>query len=75
LLPESVDAFSGPGLTQALAEVYMVTGENAKAIELIDGLLSRPAELTVAFLKIDPEVDRLRGDPEFQNVLAKHEKG
>ena len=41
-------------MTQALAEVYMVTGENAKAIELLDGLLSRPAELTVAFLKLDP---------------------
>ena len=31
-------------MTQTLAEVYMVTGENAKAIELIDGLLSRPAQ-------------------------------
>ena len=75
LVPESVDAFEGPGLTENLAEVYMVTGENAKAIELIDGLLSRPAELTVAFLKLDPEVDRLRDDPDFQKVLAKHESG
>ncbi|HXA10098.1 MAG TPA: tetratricopeptide repeat protein [Chthoniobacterales bacterium] len=73
LLPESVDAFSGPGMTQALAEVYMVTGDHAKAIELVDGLLSRPGELTVAFLKIDPILDRLRDDPEFQKVLAKHE--
>jgi TolB-like protein/Flp pilus assembly protein TadD len=73
LLPESSDAFSGPGITQALAEVYMVTGENAKAIELMDGLLSRPADLTVAFLKLDPTVDRLRDDPEFQKVLAKYE--
>jgi tetratricopeptide (TPR) repeat protein len=75
LLPESSDAFSGPGMTQALAEVYMVTGENAKAIELLDGLLSRPSELTVAFLKLDPTVDRLRDDPDFQKVLAKHERG
>ncbi len=75
LLPESIDAFSGPAMTQTLAEVYMVTGENAKAIELFDGLLSRPAELTVAFLKLDPTVDRLRGDPAFQKMLAKHEKG
>ena len=48
LLPETVDAFSGPGMTQALAEVYMVTGENAKAIELLDRLLSRPNDVTVA---------------------------
>jgi serine/threonine-protein kinase len=73
LLPESSDAFSGPAMTQTLAEVYMVTGEDAKAIELVDGLLSRPSELTVAFLKLDPIVDRLRDDPEFQKMLAKHE--
>ena len=75
LLPESIDAFSGPDMTQTLAEVYAVTGENAKAIELIDGLLSRPAPLTVAFLKIDPSVDLLRNDPAFQKVLAKYENG
>jgi tetratricopeptide (TPR) repeat protein len=75
LLPESVDAFSGPDMTQALAEVYAVTGENAKAIELIDGLLSRPAPVTVAFLKLDPSVDLLRDDPAFQTMLAKHESG
>jgi len=73
MLPESIDAFSGPSMTQTLAEVYMVTGDHAKAIELVDGLLSRPSELTVAFLKLDPIVDRLRDDPEFQKVLAKHE--
>ena len=73
LLPESIDAFSGPGITQALAEVYVVTGENAKAIELLDGLLSRPGDLTVALLKLDPTWDPLRDDPDFQKVLAKHE--
>ena len=64
---------SGSGMTRALAEVYMVTGEKAKAVELVDGLLSPPAELTVAYLKLDPIVDRLLGDPEFQKVFAKHE--
>jgi TolB-like protein/Flp pilus assembly protein TadD len=73
LLPESVDAFSGPMMKQALAEVYAVTGENAKAIELLDGLLSRPGDLTVPLLKLDPTWDRLRDDPEFQKLLATHE--
>ena len=71
LLPESVDAFSGPAMTQTLAEVYAVTGENAKAIELLAGLLSRPSEVTVAMLKIDPSWDALRNDPAFQNLLSK----
>ena len=57
---------------EALAEVYAVTGENAKAIALLDGLLSRPCDVTVALLKIDPAWDRLREDPAFQSMLTKH---
>jgi tetratricopeptide (TPR) repeat protein len=72
LRPESVDAFEGPGITETLGAVYALTGENAKAIELIDGLLSRPGNLTVTLLKLDPVWDGLRNDPAFQQVLAKH---
>lgn len=73
LLPESVDAFEGPQMTAVLGRVYAVTGENAKAIEVFDGLLSRPSDLTVPFLKLDPVLDGLRKDPAFQQMLAKHE--
>lgn len=72
LRPESRDAFEGPGYTAGLAEVYAVTGEKAKAIELLDGLLSRPGDLTVPLLKLDPTYDNLRDDPAFQQMLAKH---
>jgi TolB-like protein/Tfp pilus assembly protein PilF len=72
LLPESVDAFSGPEMTGVLAEVYAVTGENAKAIALLDGLLSRPSMVTTASLRIDPAMDGLRDDPKFQELLQKY---
>jgi TolB-like protein/Flp pilus assembly protein TadD len=72
LRPESADAFEGPGIKQALAEVYVVTGENAKAIEVLDELLSRPSDVTVAALKLDPTWDPLRNDPAFQEMLTKH---
>ncbi len=75
LLPESVDAFEGPTMTAALAEVYALTGENAKAIELLDGLLNRPSGVTVASLRVDPAMDRLRDDPKFQELLQKYEGG
>ncbi len=70
--PESVDVFEGPDITGVLAEVYAVTGEKAKAIVLLDGLLSRPGYLTVTLLKLDPAWDRLRDDPAFQNLLQKY---
>ncbi len=72
LLPESVDAFSGPDMTAMLAEVYAITGENASAIELLDGLLSRPSGVSVAWLRIDPAMDGLRDDPKFQELLQKY---
>jgi TolB-like protein/Tfp pilus assembly protein PilF len=73
LRPEERDAFEGPGFTATLAEVYATTGENGKAIQLLDGLLSRPGDLTVSILKLDPIYDGLRNDPAFQNLLKKYE--
>jgi TolB-like protein/Flp pilus assembly protein TadD len=72
LRPESADAFEGPGIKQALAEVYAVTGENAQAIQVLDELLSRPSDVTVAALKLDPTWDSLRNDPAFQEMLSRH---
>ena len=59
-------------MTAALAEVCAVTGENLRAIEILDGLPSRPSDVTVPLLKIDPAMDGLRNDPAFQDLLAKH---
>src|SRR5438477_585817 len=54
LLPESKDAFGGPEITEEVAHVHAVLGNNARAIEILDGLLSRPSSLTVPGLKINP---------------------
>jgi serine/threonine-protein kinase len=72
LLPESVDAFDGPNCTQKLAEIYMVGGEHDQALPIVDGLLSRPSNLTVATLKLNPLWDPVRQDPRFIAILQKH---
>lgn len=72
LLPESVDAFDGPVCTQTLAEIYVIVGENDKALEILDGLLARPTQVTVAQLKMNPVCDHLRQDPRFIAMLQKH---
>jgi serine/threonine-protein kinase len=68
LLPESKDAFSGPDITEGVAQVHTIVGENDHAIELLDGLLSRPSTVTVQILKINPIWDPLRSDPRFQKL-------
>jgi TolB-like protein/Tfp pilus assembly protein PilF len=72
LRPESKDAFEGPRITEQAAQVYAILGDNARAIELLDGLLSRPSEVTSQSLKLDPAWDPLRNDPAFQALLAKY---
>jgi serine/threonine-protein kinase len=72
LLPESKDAFSGPDITEGVAQVHAIVGENDRAIEILDGLLSRPSSVTVEILKINPIWDPLRNDPNFQALLTKY---
>jgi TolB-like protein/cytochrome c-type biogenesis protein CcmH/NrfG len=71
LLPESKDAFNGPDITEFAAKIFVAAGEKDRAIDLISGLLKRPAGLTVELLKLDPEWDALRNDPRFQALIGK----
>src|SRR5438477_10438850 len=54
------------------AEGYCIAGETSPAIELLDGLLSRPSNVTVPILKLSPVWDPLRNDPRFQALLEKN---
>jgi TolB-like protein/Tfp pilus assembly protein PilF len=72
LQPESKDAFEGPDITEGVAQVQAIVGENDRAIEILDGLLSRPSSVTVQILKINPIWDSLRNDPGFQALLTKY---
>ena len=72
LRPESKDAFEGPPITEQVAQVYAIIGDNARAIELLDELLSRPSEVTLQALKVNPAWDSIRNDPAFQALFAKY---
>ncbi|HJW38748.1 MAG TPA: tetratricopeptide repeat protein, partial [Candidatus Udaeobacter sp.] len=72
LQPESKDAFEGPDITEGVAQVHAIVGENDRAIEILDGLLSRPSSVTVQILKINPIWDSLRNHPRFQALLTKY---
>jgi TolB-like protein/cytochrome c-type biogenesis protein CcmH/NrfG len=72
LRPESKDAFGGPEITAAVAEVHTILGDHTRAIEILDGLLGRPSAVTVQGLKVNPVWDSLRNDPRFQALLNKY---
>ena len=72
MLPESKDAFGGPEITQNAAEIYTILGDSDKAITILDGLLQRPAAITVPLLKLNPIWDPLRNNPRFQALIDKY---
>jgi TolB-like protein/Flp pilus assembly protein TadD len=72
LLPESKDAFDGPAMTIALAQIYTWTGEIDQALQLVEHSLNTPAGITAPVLKIDPVWDPLRKDPRFQALIDKY---
>jgi hypothetical protein len=75
LLPERKDAFGGQEIMASVAEVHAILGNNADAVEILDGLLSRPSWITVEGLKADPVWDPLRSDPRFQTLISTVAKG
>jgi serine/threonine-protein kinase len=72
LLPESQDAYDGPQISAALAEIYAWVGEQDQAFRLLDHLLQTPNGITVSLLKLDPVWDPLRKDPRFQALIDKY---
>src|SRR5437667_1837123 len=72
LLPESQDAFDGPQVTSALAQICARTGESDEAFRLLDHLLRIPNGLTIPMLKLDPVWDPLRKDPRCQALIDKY---
>ena len=72
LRPESKDAFDGPKITEDVAQVYAILGDNGRAIELLDGLLSRPTGVTLQSLRVNPAWDPIRNDPAFQALFTKY---
>lgn len=71
MLPESADALSGLGATTALAQVYALTGEPDRAVDLLAHLLEVPSEITPWVLKVSPDWDPLRGNPRFEELVAR----
>jgi len=74
LVPESQDAFYGPKVIAALAEIYAWVGEPDEAFRILDHLLSVPNGLTVPTLKLDPVWDPLRKDPRFEKLCEQKSK-
>jgi TolB-like protein/Flp pilus assembly protein TadD len=72
LLPVSKDAFHGPDILQGMAQVCAIVGEKDRALQILDELSRIPSPQTAALLKLNPIWDPIRGDPRFEQLIAKY---
>ena len=70
ILPITKEAVNGPSRVLDLARIYTMVGEQDAAIDLLEKLLSIPAQLSVPLLKIDPIWNPLRNNPRFQKLIG-----
>jgi TolB-like protein len=70
LLPISKDASNGPYMLHQLVRVYILTGEQDKAMDALEELLKVPYIVTKGWLKIDPNFDPLRKNPRFVKLVG-----
>lgn len=69
LLPLHRDANGGTFRVEDLARIYVMVGEDEKALEQIELLLSIPADLSTSLLQLDPAWKPLENNPKFIELL------
>jgi TolB-like protein/thioredoxin-like negative regulator of GroEL len=69
MAPMSKDAYGGAYNQLQLARIYILVGEQEKALDQLEPLLKVPHYLSPGWLKIDPTFDPLRKNPRFQKLV------
>ena len=67
----SADAYDGADCLLGQAQILARAGAADRAVVTVEHLLSIPSPISVAWLRLDPKWDRLRGDPAFRAVLQR----
>ena len=67
----SADAYDGADCLLGQAQILARAGATDRAVVTVEHLLSIPSPVSVAWLRLDPCWDPLRGDPAFRAVLER----
>jgi serine/threonine protein kinase/TolB-like protein len=70
LEPIAQDARDGPYWDHVLARIYVLAGQPEKAIDELEIILKTPYFVSPAWLRVDPNFARLKGNPRFERLIA-----
>jgi hypothetical protein len=70
MLPISRDASSGAYYQHQLVRIYLMVGEQERALDRLEPLLRMPYHLSPGWLRIDPDFAGLKGNPRFEKLLG-----
>lgn len=69
LMPVSRDALTGANFLFDLASIQALAGERDRAIETLRQLLALPSDYSKGWLRVEPQLAGLHGDPRFEALL------
>ncbi len=70
LKPTTMDAVTGAYLAHQLVRIYLLVGEQEKALDGIEALMKLRYFLSPGYLRIDPGFAPLRNNPRFQKLTS-----
>jgi TolB-like protein/Flp pilus assembly protein TadD len=70
ILPLTKDAYNGPYDLHQLVRIYILAGQQEKALDSLERLLQTQYAVSRAWLAIDPNFDPLRKNPRFQKLVV-----
>ena len=70
LMPVARDFSLGSEVRFALARILVRAGDRGRALDLLEPLARAPYYLSPAWLRIDPNLAPLRGDPRFERLAG-----
>jgi serine/threonine-protein kinase len=68
-IPIASDAVLGPGVATAAARLLVRVGKYDRALDLLEAVMSVPAQMSAALLRNDPSWDPLRDSPRFRALV------
>ena len=72
LMPVEKHHQVGMYVRHQMMRIYLLLGENEKALDLLEPLLAKPYYLSPGWLRIDPTFAPLKGSPRFERLIAGH---